>query len=414
MSGEARIEEWRDLRFGMFIHWGLYSLLGRGEWVMFNEAIPVEEYRTLKDRFTAENFDARALASTAKQAGMKYMVFTTRHHDGFSLWDSKGSIDGFTSMDSAAKKDFVRAYADACRAEGLKVGFYYSPLDWRCPGFFFPQMYRKSALEMRQQTHDQIRELMTDYGKVDILWYDGGTDSWLGWSRDFNKVDVPAIPYGQPLYPGFWGGPELEAEVRKLQPGIVINNRFGEIPSGDFITPEETIGNFDLSNPWESCLTINGSWGWIPDRPPHSLRWIIRSLVQAATGDGNLLLNVGPQADGTIEPLQVERLQEVGAWLSRYGEAIYGTRGGPLPNTAHQGMTRKDNVIYYHIWEWEENTITLPRLDAEILHVSSLTAEEFSYAIRDGQLSFSVGEKDRLAPDTIIKIELDRPASDLL
>ena len=198
------------------------------------------------------------------------------------------------------------------------------------------------------------------------------------------------------------------------QPGIVINNRFGEIPSGDFITPEETIGNFDLSNPWESCLTINGSWGWIPDRPPHSLRWIIRSLVQAATGDGNLLLNVGPQADGTIEPLQVERLQEVGAWLSRYGEAIYGTRGGPLPNTAHQGMTRKDNVIYYHIWEWEENTITLPRLDAEILHVSSLTAEEFSYAIRDGQLSFSVGEKDRLAPDTIIKIELDRPASDLL
>ncbi len=409
MFAPARIEEWKDLKFGMFIHWGLYALLGRGEWVMYNEAIPVEEYRTLKDRFTAEKFDAAAWAQTAKAAGMKYMVFTTRHHDGFSLWDSAGSIDNFTSMNSAAKKDFVREYVEACRAAGLKVGFYYSPLDWRCPGFFFPQMYKKSAMELRQQTHDQIRELMTDYGKIDILWFDGGEDGWLAWGRNFNKVDVPRVPRETPLYPGFWGGEELNEMIRTLQPGIVVNNRCGQPIYGDFKTPEETIGNFDTDYPWESCMTINGIWGWVPDKKPHSLRWVIRSLVQAVTGDGNLLLNVGPKADGSIEPLQVERLKETGAWLEKYGEAIYGTRGGPFRNSAKGGMTWKDNTLYVHVWEWDENEITLPKLGGEIVSVQGLTTDKVNYSINDGFLTFSVSPEDRNAPDTILKIELDGP-----
>ena len=411
---KARIEEWKDLRFGMFIHWGLYALLGRGEWVMYNEAIPVEEYRELKEQFTAEKFDARAWAKAAKDAGMKYMVLTTRHHDGFSLWDSPGSIDHFTSMNSAARKDFVREYVEACREAGLKVGFYYSPLDWRCPGFFFPKMYRKSAMELRQQTHDQLRELLTEYGKIDILWFDGGEDSWLGWGRNFNKVDVPRVPRDQPLYPGFWGGEELNEMIRTLQPGIVVNNRCGNPTYGDFKTPEETIGNFDRTYPWESCMTINGIWGWVPNKKPYSLRDCIRLLTQAVTGDGNLLLNVGPRADGTMEPEQVSRLKEVGDWLARYGEAIYGTRGGPFKNTANGGMTYKGNTLYIHVWDWKENEYTTPEIPAGIVSVSSLTASDLSCSVSDGRVTFSVSPADRLQPDTIIKIELDRPVEEFV
>ncbi len=413
MAELPRMEDWKDLRFGMFIHWGLYSLLSRGEWVMYNEAIPEEEYRKLADRFTAEKFDAGKWARIAKDAGMKYMVLTTRHHDGFSLWDSPGSIRSFTSMNTPARKDFVREFAEACRAEGLKVGFYYSPLDWRCPGFFFPEMYRKSALEMRQQTHDQIKELMTEYGKVDILWFDGGTDEWLGWARDFNKVEVPPADPEKPLHVGFWGGRELMEKIREWQPGIVMNNRFGENNSGDFVTPEQYIGNFDTEQPWESCMTLTGTWGYIPGRDPHSLRWIIRSLVMAATGDGNMLLNVGPKADGEIEPAEIRRLQEVGEWLAEYGEAIYGTRGGPLPNSAQEGMTYKDNVLYLHVWEWNKEAAFLPKADGKVLKISCLTADDFTCEQTSDGWKLSVGKKDRRAEDTIFKVEWDRPVRDL-
>ena len=183
---EKRIEDWKDLRYGMFIHWGLYSLLERGEWVMWSEAIDKDEYRKLMHRFTAETFDPHAWAQVAKDAGMKYMVLTTRHHDGFSLWDSPGSYEQFTSMHSAAHRDIVREYVDACREAGLKVGFYYSPLDWRFPGFFFPRMYRQSADQLRKQTFDQVRELLTNYGKIDILWFDGGEDYWLCHGRNLH------------------------------------------------------------------------------------------------------------------------------------------------------------------------------------------------------------------------------------
>lgn len=410
MIEKPRIEEWKDLRFGMFIHWGLYALLGKGEWAMYQQPIDRDEYRKLKDQFTAEKFDARAWAKAAKDAGMKYMVLTTRHHDGFSLWDSPGSVGNFTSMNSAARKDFVREYVEACREAGLKVGLYYSPLDWRFEGYFFPNMYKESAMQMRQQTHDQIRELLTDYGKIDILWYDGGEDNWLGLGYNHHNLSAPR---GELQCPNFWGAAELDEMARTLQPGIVINNRTGLKDFGDFRTPEETIGNFDVEHPWESCMTINGIWGWVPDRKPHSLRELILMVTQAATGDGNVLLNVGPRADGSMEPVQVERLAEVGAWLNEYGEAIYGTRGGPFKNTKHGGTTYKGNTIYVHIWNWEENVVTLPKIDANILSVSSLTAKELGYQIEDGVLTFNVGAQDRKDYNTIIKIELDRPVSEL-
>lgn len=407
------VEEWKDLRFGMFIHWGLYALLGRGEWVMFNEAIDKDEYRTLMEKFSAEKFDARKWALTAKEAGMKYMVLTARHHDGFSLWDSKGSADDFTSMRSAARRDFVKEYVEACRDAGLKVGLYYSPLDWRLPGYFFPRMYAKSAKQLRDQCHEQIRELLTQYGKIDLFWFDGGEDFWLCHGCNLHKPDGGTDIRANPQSPGFWGAAELDRMIRTLQPGIVVNNRYGDREFGDFLTPEETIGEFNTQEAWESNMTLNGSWGWVP-RPACSLRECIHRLVKSATGDGNLLLNVGPRADGGIEESHRQRLQEIGDWLQVHGDSIYGTRGGPYRNNHWGGMTHRGNTLYVHIWDWLENTVTLGKLDAEIQSVSSATAKGLQYTMKDGVITLSVSEEDRLALDTVIQIELDRPVSSLL
>jgi alpha-L-fucosidase len=162
---------WRDAKFGMFIHWGVYAVPGRGEWVMWNERIPHREYRKLADQFNPQKFNPRAWAETARAAGMKYMVLTAKHHDGFCLFNSQ--VSDFTSAKTAARRDFIGEYVEACREAGLGVGLYYSPLDWRYPGFFFPDLYPESAEEMKQQTYDQVRELLTQYGKIDILWFDG-------------------------------------------------------------------------------------------------------------------------------------------------------------------------------------------------------------------------------------------------
>lgn len=413
MVRKPDMESWKDMRFGMFIHWGLYAQLGRGEWVMYNEPIDAGEYRKLMHTFTAEKFNPRAWAQTAKAAGMKYMVLTTRHHDGFSLWDSKASWGQFTSMQSAAHRDFVREYVDACREAGLKVGLYYSPLDWRFPGYFFPRMYAENAAELRTQCFEQIRELLTQYGKIDIFWFDGGEDYWLCHGRNLHKEPDGTDFRLNAQCPGFWHAEELDCMIRELQPGIVINNRYGNREFGDYDTPESRTGEFNIHEPWESNMTLNGSWGWVPT-PPRSLREVLALLLENATGDGNFLLNVGPRADGEIEPAQVERLQEVGQWLTQFGESVYGTRGGPFRNSKWGGMTYRDRTLYVHVWDWKLNTVTLPRLQATILRVTSLTARELHADMQDGIVTFSVGAVDRLAPDTILEIELDRPVRELV
>ena len=409
---EQRIEDWKDLRFGMFIHWGLYAIWGRGEWVMWSEAIDKDEYRELMHQFTAEKFDARAWAKTAKAAGMKYMVLTTRHHDGFSLWDSPASSEQFDAMHCAARRDFIREYVDACRAEGLKVGFYYSPLDWRFPGFFFPRMCKKSADELRKQTHEQIRELLTNYGKIDILWFDGGEDYWLCHGRDLHAWEEKGNFRERVQCPNFWRADELMKMIRELQPDIVVNNRLGMRQYGDHYTQESKIGGYDTEKPWETNHTLNGSWGYVPN-PPRSLRTCMQFLMQTVTGDANFLYNVGPRADGTIPEDCVERLLEMGEELEKYGESVYGTRGGPFINDETGGMTCKGNVIYIHVWDWLDSTIRIPKLDAKILSVTSLTAKELKYTVEDGVLCFSVSREDRNAPNTVIRVELDRPAAEL-
>lgn len=409
---EQRMEDWKDLRFGMFIHWGLYALMGRGEWAMWSEAIDKDEYRKLMYDFRAENFDAHKWAATAKAAGMKYMVLTTRHHDGFSLWDSPASYEQFDAMHCAARRDFVREYVDAAREAGMKVGFYYSPLDWRFPGFFFPRMFKKSADELRRQCHEQIRELLTNYGKIDIFWFDGGEDYWLCHGRDLHSWEEKGDFRERVQCPNFWHADELDQMIRDLQPGIVINNRYGLRQYGDHLTPECEIGEFNTRDAWETNHTLNGSWGYVPN-PARSLRTCMQFLMQTVTGDGNFLFNVGPRADGVIPEDHVERLLEMGEQLKLYGEAVYGTRGGPFVNDKSGGMTHKGNFIYVHVWDWPDNRITLPKLDARILSVSSMTAKELEWSIDDGHLSFRVSAQDRMMPNTVIKVELDRPAAEL-
>lgn len=409
---EKRIEDWKDLRYGMFIHWGLYALLGRGEWTMWTEALDKDEYRKLANRFSGEQFDARSWAQAAKNAGMKYMVLTTRHHDGFSLWNSPGSYESFDSMHSAARRDFVREYTEACREAGLKVGLYYSPLDWRFPGFFFPRMYAGNASLLRKQTFDQVRELLTEYGKIDILWFDGGEDFWLCHGRDLHSWEEKGHMENRVQVPGFWHEDELYAMIRSLQPDIVTNNRYGSRKYGDFITPEGKVGSYNAEISWESCFTLNHSWGYVPGEPM-SYRKLLRTLLSCATGDGNLLMNIGPRPDGSMPEDHVARLKEVGFWLEKYGDSVYGTRGGPFKNDETGGMTCSGNRIFIHVWEWPSDTVRLPVLDASILSVTSPTADTLKYSLHDGHLEFSVGTEDRDNPDTLVTIELDRPAESI-
>lgn len=400
---------WHDAKFGLFIHWGLYSIVGKGEWNMFTSRVDIREYKKLADQFSAEKFNAKAWAQCAKDAGMKYMVLTARHHDGFSLWDSPGSFDHFTSMNSAAKKDIVAEYTKACRDAGLGVGLYYSPLDWRFPGFFFPEMYRENAEQLRDQTYAQVAELMKNYGKIDVLWYDGGGDAWLGlgglkygmggvgWSRRPSNEKYEGKPLYEPL--------KLNAMVRKYQPKVVINNRSGF--KGDFKSREMEIGDFDNSNAWEKCGTMGTGWGYLAGKTePYPLKKLLTQLSNIVCRGGNFLLNVGPRPDGQIEPAQVARLKEMGDWLKKYGECIYGTQGGPVLPTKYYGATSTSKAIYIHIWEWPaDHKITISGLSG-IKSGRALTDDNVSVAVAEDTVEISCFDikKDNLL--SIIKLEL--------
>lgn len=407
---EAEMQWFRDAKFGMFIHWGLYSMLGRGEWVMFEERIDVAEYAKLSDQFDAAKFDARAWAKTASDAGMKYMVMTTRHHDGFCLFDSKAS--NFTSTKSAAKRDFIAEYVEACRAEGLKVGLYYSPKDWRFPGYFFPELYHDSAVALKEQCWAQIRELMTNYGPIDMLWYDG---EWLAhggvavkpgsvceWTQD------PHWRTSEYLKTNFfWESEKLNTMVRELQPNIIVNNRSGW--QGDFHSRECRIGGMRTDKPWDACHCLAGYWGWKQNGRMLSLQSCIHLLVQIAVRDGNLLLNVGPTGSGEIESRQVDRLAQVGKWLDAYGKSIRGTRGGPFMPDSWGGTTFCGKTVYVHIQDWTEETIVLSGRSEKIKTFVGLTTKTVSVNQTADRIEITVPHEHRDCMDTIVAIEFDAP-----
>ncbi len=324
---QRRMQWWHAARFGMFIHWGLYSVLGRHEWAMEMEGIPVAEYQQLATRFHPHPHAARAWARLARAAGQKYMVMTTKHHEGFCHWDTK--LTNYCSAQQGPRRDLVREYVDAARAEGLRVGFYYSLMDWHHPDGARCATDEAARQRFVAYTHGLIRELMSNYGKIDVLWYD------VHW----------------PLTPEGWESEKMNRMVFDLQPDIIVNNRNG-LP-GDFSTPEQHIAAEKGGRAWESCMTMNDSWGYQrTDDDWKSAKTIARNLALCARDTGNYLLNIGPLPDGSIPEPSIEALTTVGQWLQRNGEAIYDTEPCQVNRSAFAGFTRRGNTLYVHCHFW--------------------------------------------------------------
>lgn len=367
---------WQDAKFGMFIHWGLYAIEGKGEWAMFNDKVPAQDYAKLATKFNPQHFDASIWANVAKGAGMKYMVLTARHHDGFALWNSSSSYLDFNSYETAAHRDFIKEYTDACRKAGLAVGLYYSPMDWRFPGYFKPKELPENADLMKRQGYGQVEELMKNYGKIDILWYDGG---WLAHSG----TDADAA--------WFWDPVKLNTMVRHYQPDAVISPRSGW--EGDFQCNEGNgkISGPIINSPWEKCLNLNqASWGYNAHQNLMSLREIITMLVNTVDRGGNMLLNVGPDADGVIPQAHIDRLKEVGVWLQTYGESIYGTRPGPFqPVDDLYGSVQKSNMIYIHLLS-ANDTLQLPSLAKKVISCRQLGGSKMDFTQNEKGISISL------------------------
>ena len=350
-------------RFGMFLHWGCYSQLGKGEWNMFFERTPVEEYAKLAATFDPRAFNPREWARTAKAAGMRYMVLTARHHDGFCLFDSR--VSDFTSVKcSPGHRDYVAEYVEACRGEGLKVGLYYSEMDWRFPGYFHYRTDLKSAEAMRRQCHEQVIELMSNYGRIDILWYDG---LWLAHDP---KTDAE-------ISPAFWQGRALNGRVRRLQPQIVINNRLGD--PADFDTPEGRIAPpADPRRPWECCKTMTHGWGYYggtPDVLARSAAEVLKDLIDCVSQGGNYLVNIGVAPDGSLPVEAVRTLHEVGEWMAVNGESIYGASSIDFQKD-HYAWTRRGDVYYYHMYSYPlDGRKVFPLMDAKVRDVSILGSD---------------------------------------
>jgi len=361
-----RMRWWRESRFGMFVHFGLYALLGRHEWVMATECIPREEYETLAQRFHPKPGAPRAWARLARQAGMKYMVMTTKHHEGYCLWNTQQT--DFNSVKTGPRRDLVAEYVEACRAEGLKVGFYYSLMDWHHPDggrCHYDPAARRRFIEF---THGCVRELMTQYGPIDILWYDV--------KRPLANAEG-------------WEADALNQMVRALQPHILINNRSG-LPE-DFSTPEGEVRAQpgDRGRGWEACMTFNGtSWGYLVggEVDAWSARDIVKMLGKACARGGNLLLNIGPTPEGDVPPDAVAPLQTVGRWLGRHGEAVYGMldeSGGGFPSFC--GMTsRKGHVVYFWRTVWCGTEQGLGGYETPLTSVTCLTTGQPVRFVQEG------------------------------
>jgi alpha-L-fucosidase len=362
---DARMAWWRDARFGMFIHWGLYAVpagtyhgerIGSiGEWIMNTAHIPVAEYEQFARQFNPTQFNADDWARAARDAGMKYIIITSKHHDGFALFDSK--VSSYDLVDATPyKRDAIRALGQAARRAGLRFGVYYSIMDWHHPdaqGANYPDYNTRSktnpnfARYVETYMKPQLRELLTQVPEIDVLWFDG---EWVpDWSDAQGKV----------LYD--W--------LRAIRPSLIINNRVGHSREGmagmsanrdapgDFGTPEQQVPASGLPGvDWETCMTMNDTWGFKSyDDNWKDSKTLVRTLVDVASKGGNFLLNVGPTAQGLIPWQSVDRLREMGEWMKANGEAIYGTTVSPYGLPAWGRYTAKGNKVYAHVFDWPRN-----------------------------------------------------------
>ena len=384
---DKRMEWFNHDRFGLFIHWGLYAIPARGEWVRSREHMTEAQYREYFNAFNPIGYDPRAWAKAAKAAGMKYAVLTAKHHDGFCLFDSK--LTDFKSTNTPCHRDLVREYVEAFRAEGLKVGLYYSLLDWNHPDYphyadaHHPMRdnpdwkdYKYDFNKYLDYMHGQVRELCENYGKIDVFWF------------DFSYNDMTAEK---------WRATELVRMIRSYWPDVIIDSRLeashspnnglenGEPNeySGDFAGPEQIIPPEGVTNrkgepiAWEACITMNHHWGYASaDKEFKPAGMLVRKLVECVSKGGNLLLNVGPDARGRIPRESLEILAEIGRWMDDNGESIYGCGRSSLPKPEYGRITQKGSTLYYHIFEPQIGAIPLTGLKKE--QVKSM------YLVRDG------------------------------
>lgn len=386
-SAETRDERmawWREARFGMFIHYGLYALLGRNEWVQAKEGIPVTEYEKLAEDFNPKPDCAREWAELAKKAGMKYMVLTTRHHEGFSLWNSK--VNPYNSVNLGPKRDIVKEFVEACREYDLRIGFYSSLMDWHHPDSWRCAFDSEARKRFTDYIAELNRELLTQYGKIDILWYDvpRPMENWEGWdSLERNQM------------------------LRELQPDIIINNR--SRLDEDFCTPEGHITAEDRD--WEACMTFNDiSWGYLDSKQAapysYSPQRIIQMLNKTCWGGGNLLLNIGPRPDGSVPEEAIEPLTTVGRWLKENGEAVYGKLDRSMFWRAN-GVSKcsaYENTIYFWNYIWpSDGTMTFCGLNTKVEKISLLNDGSNINFEQDGH-RIILKELPKTGPDKIANI----------
>lgn len=419
-DADQRVAWWREARVGMFIHFGLYAIPGRGEWVMWNEQIPREEYALLADEFRPDPAAPFQWAAVARRAGLNYVVLTSRHHDGFALFDS--SANAFNTKATAAGQDIVGTFLEAVRAEGLRTGLYYSPLDWRYPGYFFPDLYQDSALAMRDQYHREINDLATNYGPIDLLWFDGGGNSWLGFGGvEFRQGVWRRRPANQPYSGRFdWLDDEAVGRLRASQPGILINDRTDAPADWHDREGVNRLGDFDDQTPWELCFTLAGPWGYRPGAVPRSMNELVSLVTRVATRDGNTLINVGPAPDGSIPGDQIRRLEELGDWLGAHGEAIYDTRGGPFIPVDGVGSTRSGESVFLHILPNEQGrypvSVNLPELAGTHLTSASRLGEGSQPGVRPDATGAVVIMVPAPGPDDhsiILRLRYDRAVDEV-
>ncbi len=377
LTQDERMDWWRDARFGMFVHWGLYAVPagtykgeridGIGEWIMNSAKIPVEEYEKFAGQFNPVGFRADEWVRLAKNAGMKYIVITSKHHDGFCLWDSK--VTDWDIMDATPfKRDILKELAAACKKHGVKLCFYHSIMDWHHPDAqapFYPNYNDTSKSNPNFDRYvdsylkPQLAELVTNYGPLGVLWFDGE------WIKDWTE------PKGKDLY----------AYVRGLQPSILVNNRVGkgrkgmeglsrgDDYAGDFGTPEQQVPPEGLPGvDWETCMTMNDTWGYKSyDENWKSTETLIRTLADVASKGGNFLLNVGPMPEGLIPPASEERLKEMGQWMAVNGESIHGTTASVIGRPDWGRCTVKGNRLYLHVFNWPaDGTLEVPSIKGEV------------------------------------------------
>jgi len=401
-----KAREWfQDAKFGMFIHWGVYSILGDGEWVMNNQGIDKASYQKLPSFFNPVSYNPKEWVAVAKAAGMKYITITSKHHDGFAMWDSKLTDWDITDR-TPYGRDVIKMLADECKKEGIKLFFYHSHLDWYQENYF--PRGRTGNASGRPESGDwykyldymdgQLRELLTGYGEIGGIWFDGiwdkkGADWRLGKTYKLIHDLQPACLVGNNHHLAPFEGEDFQMFEKDL-PGHNTTGFSGEQEVGEL--------------PFETCETMNNSWGFnLQDKNYKSTKNLIKYLVRAAGYNSNFLLNVGPMPDGKIQPEFLNTLKEIGKWTEKYGETIYGTRGGPISPRSWGVTTQKGNKVFVHILNAEDNNLLIPDFGKKIKSISSfVTGAKLKFKQDAFGITVALPEGIMDETDTVLVIEL--------